>query len=202
MDFFRLYQLAGLGLFLGLASYRAIHLRVRHGIASIVPGRQSRLAFAAFVITWCWALLVVWYVLPGGGRLLVAPLDAPCWRWFPLRVLGAVLIGAGLLLNVLAHHRLGDNWRLGIDERPGGTLVTTGVYGHSRHPIYLFFNLYLAGTMLVEGRPLLLLFWLANGAVLHFEARREEEFLGRRFGAAYAEYRARVRRYWGRRKPA
>jgi protein-S-isoprenylcysteine O-methyltransferase Ste14 len=100
-------------------------------------------------------------------------------------------------LNLLAHIQLGDNWRLGIGQDVDGHLVTTGVYARSRHPIYLFFNLYLAGTLLVEGRPLLLPFWLAVGLVLHLEALREECLLEARFGDAWCRYRGRVRRYWG-----
>ncbi len=83
-----------------------------------------------------------------------------------------------------------------------GQLGTTGVYAHSRHPIYLFFNLFLAGTLLVEGRPLLLPFWLVVALLLHFEALREERYLEAKFGKSSSEYRSRVRRYWGRRSQA
>jgi len=199
MDLFRWFELAALGLFFGLASYRTVHLRLRHGVSGISIDRQNRLALAAFAVTWCWALLVLWYALPLGGRALLPPLDLPSWRWLPLRLLGAGMVVAGSALNLLAHIRLGDNWRLGIGQDVSGRLVTTGIYALSRHPIYLFFNLYLSGTLLIEGRPLLLPFWLVVGLLLHFEALREERFLEARFGEAWCEYRKRVRRYWGRR---
>lgn len=136
---------------------------------------------------------------PIGGHALLPPLDLPSWRWLPLRLLGTGMVAAGSALNLLAHIRLGDNWRLGVGQDVDGQLITTGVYARSRHPIYLFFNLYLAGTLLVEGRPLLLPFWLVVGVLLHFEALREERLLEARFGEAWREYRRRVRRYWGRR---
>jgi protein-S-isoprenylcysteine O-methyltransferase Ste14 len=197
MDPFAVFQLAGLGLFVGLASYRSVRLRRVH-VNAIAPGRASRLALVTFLVTWCWALLVLWYALPAGGRALVPPVDAPLWRLLPLRLVGVLLVAVGFVLNVLAHRALGDSWRLGIDERHPGALVTTGVYARSRHPIYLFFSLYLLGTFLIEGRPLLIGFWLVVGLLLHFEARREERFLESRFGEEYRSYRCRVRRYWGR----
>ena len=198
MDLFRWLELAALGLFLGLASYRAVHLRLRHGVSDIAFDRQNRLAIGAFVITWCWALAVLWYALPIGGHALLPPLDLPVWRWLPSRLVGAGMVAAGSVLNLFAHVQLGDNWRLGIGQIADGQLITTGVYAYSRHPIYLFFNLYFAGTLLVEGRPVLLPFWLVVCLLLHFEALREERFLEVRFGAAWREYRRRVRRYWGR----
>lgn len=199
MDLFRWLELAALGLFLGLASYRTVRLRRRHGVSGIVFDRQNSLVLAAFAATWVWALLVLWYAAPGGGHELLPLLDRPCWRWLPLRLLGAGLVAAGSALNVLAHIRLGDNWRLGIAQVVDGRLITTGVYSYSRHPIYLFFNLLFVGTLLIEGRPLFLLIWLAVGVLLHFQALREECFLEARFGKAWCEYRRRVRRYWGRR---
>jgi protein-S-isoprenylcysteine O-methyltransferase Ste14 len=199
VDPFGWFQLAALGLFLGLASYPTVRLRRRHGVSGIVLTWQNWRALAAFGVTSIWASLVIWYAIPGGSRALVAPLDLPYWRWLPLRLFGSVLVAAGATLNLLAHIRLGDDWRLGIDRLATGRFVTTGVYARSRHPIYLFFNLYFAGTVLVEGRPLLLLPWLIVGILLHFEALREEKFLAERFGGAYGRYRSRVRRYWGRR---
>lgn len=197
VDLLDIAQLAGLGLFAGLATWRAIRLRRRVGVNAIAPGKASRLALVSLIVTWCWALLVLWYILPFGGRPLLPPLDSPLWSSMPLRLAGLVLVAAGLALNILAHHALGDNWRLGIDERHPGSLVTTGVYRYSRHPIYLFFFLYLFGTFIIEGRLLLLGFWLALSLLLHLEALREERFLNDRFGHAYLDYQSRVRRYWG-----
>ncbi|MEO0085042.1 MAG: isoprenylcysteine carboxylmethyltransferase family protein [candidate division WOR-3 bacterium] len=197
VNFFDFVQLAGLGLFAGLATYRAIRLRRLTGVNAIAPGRASRLALAGLIVTWCWTLLLLWYVLPLGGRPLLPPLDSSLWNSAPLSLAGLVLIVTGLALNVLAHRALGDNWRLGIDERHPGSLVTTGIYRYSRHPIYVFFFLYLLGTFLIEGRLLLLGFWLALSLLLHLEALQEERFLESRFGLAYLDYRSRVRRYWG-----
>ncbi|MFO7639669.1 MAG: isoprenylcysteine carboxylmethyltransferase family protein [bacterium] len=202
MSFFAAAQLAGLGLFFGLAAGRAVRLRRRARLNAVAPGRASRLALVALVVTWCWAMLVLWYALPVGGRPLLPPLDTRIWDAIPVRLAGLALVAAGFALNVLAHRALGDNWRLGIDERHPGRLVTSGVYRFSRHPIYLFFNLYFLGTFLIEGRPLLLAWWVVVAVLLHFEARQEERFLAGRFGAAWQAYRARVRRYWGRRPAA
>jgi protein-S-isoprenylcysteine O-methyltransferase Ste14 len=135
VDLFRWLELAALGLFLGLSSYRTVRLRLRYGVNGIACGRQNRLAIGAFAVTWLWALLVLWYALPVGGHALLPPLDLPSWRWLPLRLIGVGMITAGAALNLLAHIQLGDNWRLGIGQDVDGHLVTTGVYARSRHPI-------------------------------------------------------------------
>jgi protein-S-isoprenylcysteine O-methyltransferase Ste14 len=75
-------------------------------------------------------------------------------------------------------------------------LVTTGPYRFSRNPGYLGMAMAYAGTALLAGAlwpfaslvPTLLL--IDRGVI-----RREERYLRRTFGADYANYRARTRRW-------
>lgn len=75
-------------------------------------------------------------------------------------------------------------------------LVTSGVYARTRNPMYLGMALVLLAWSL----------WIAHAAgfavtllfvafVTRFQIVPEERVLGERFGAAYAEYRRRVRRW-------
>ena len=76
------------------------------------------------------------------------------------------------------------------------TLVTTGVYGWTRNPMYVALGLLLSAWALFLGGlwvwvgPLVLVLWLDRLQILPEEAAMEA-----RFGAAYATYRARVRRW-------
>lgn len=76
------------------------------------------------------------------------------------------------------------------------TVVVTGVYRYSRNPMYVGDLLILAGWAI----------WLANAAAFlglplfvaylnRFQISAEERALQARFGAAYAAYRAAVRRW-------
>jgi protein-S-isoprenylcysteine O-methyltransferase Ste14 len=61
-------------------------------------------------------------------------------------------------------------------NRPATTIVRTGLYRFSRNPIYLAFSLFQLGIAI----------WVI---------RREEEYLERKFGAQYLDYKASVRRW-------
>jgi len=54
----------------------------------------------------------------------------------PVRWVGQVLMLAGFALALVAGFRLGRNLTPFPRPRPGGELVTAGVYAFARHPIY------------------------------------------------------------------
>jgi protein-S-isoprenylcysteine O-methyltransferase Ste14 len=95
----------------------------------------------------------------------------------------------------IAVRRLGESWRLGIDRINPGRLVTDGVYGWTRHPIYVALDLLFVGTFLVLGRLIFLVFALVWLPLLHAYMRREERFLSELYGDSYRDYCGRVGRY-------
>jgi protein-S-isoprenylcysteine O-methyltransferase Ste14 len=113
--------------------------------------------------------------LPGPGLLLA---------------LVAVGIATGALL-ALRRHKTEV-----LPTRPTTALVTEGPFGLSRNPIYLAMVLLMAAVALAWGS---LWAWLAVPAVLlaldRLVIAREEAYLAARFGAAYAAYCAKVRRW-------
>ena len=71
-----------------------------------------------------------------------------------------------------------------------------GPYRFSRNPIYLADLLILAGWGLILGAPLALLLVLPMLWMLReWFVKGEEEVLAERFGGAYSDYCARVRRW-------
>lgn len=131
-------------------------------------------------------ILVAWLL----RRLLPLPVMAP------QPVPGDILFGLALALIVWAGATM---LRAGTDprpDRPDAALVTTGPFRFSRNPFYLGFVLIAAGFALRWGD---LWGWLAVAALLRMLDRlaiaREEAYLARRFGAAYRQYRAKVRRW-------
>ena len=70
-------------------------------------------------------------------------------------------------------------------------LVTEGVFGQTRHPLYVGVSAALCGIALIFRLDWLLLLIVPSCVILHFAIVRPEEL----FGDAYQRYKARVPRY-------
>jgi protein-S-isoprenylcysteine O-methyltransferase Ste14 len=128
-------------------------------------------------------------------------------RLFPLRLdwPEAALIrwpvGGGLILIGLAIAAAGirNFGRAATPVRsilPVRALVTTGIHGWSRNPIYVGMLLLYAGIGVAALSPWVLILALPLVVILRYAiVAREEAYLERRFGDAYRQYRARVRRW-------
>jgi protein-S-isoprenylcysteine O-methyltransferase Ste14 len=81
-------------------------------------------------------------------------------------------------------------------RKPTTVIVRTGPYRFSRNPIYLAFSLIQLGIAMWVNSVWLLATLVGAVALMHyFVIRREEEYLERRFGAQYLNYKASVRRW-------
>lgn len=115
--------------------------------------------------------------------------------WPEIRWLGLVAAAAGVVLYVLALRDLGASWRFTIDRERPGELVTSGVFGLTRNPIYLALALIALGASLALGSVLLIVLASAAPPYFHHVIRREERFLAAHYGEAYAKYCADVPRW-------
>ncbi|PSJ40333.1 isoprenylcysteine carboxylmethyltransferase family protein [Zobellella endophytica] len=118
---------------------------------------------------------------------------------FPGRAaLALVILGAGLLVMVVAAGQLLRARTTLLPFRPAeaSQLVTGGLFRWSRNPIYLGDLLLLLAWALWLG-SLLNLPWLVLFVVYmnRVQIAAEEQALSEKFGAAYLDYRARVRRW-------
>lgn len=194
-------QLGALALFLCLAAARAIRIgRRRHVNAFAIRPDHNRwrwaLEISFFVAVNVWAIELALVSVPGGHSLFPAGLGRGVLAVPLLRPTGALMVVVGLGLDITGLAALGESWRLGVDERRPGELVTAGVYRLTRNPIYLFFNLFFWGVFLINGTPAFLLFALLGGANLHLQVLEEERFLEEVHGERYRQYRRAVGRYW------
>jgi len=81
-------------------------------------------------------------------------------------------------------------------RKPTTVIVRTGPYGFSRNPIYLAFSLLQFGIAIWVNSLWLLATLVGAVALIHWVViRREEDYLERRFGALYSDYKASVRRW-------
>ena len=116
----------------------------------------------------------------------VRPLRLPAWS----RPAGLVLAGGGLAVVVAAWRERGP----GSLEAPEA-LVTTGLHGVSRNPIYLGCTAVHLGLAGATRNGWMLATCPVSAALVHRWVLREEGWLHERFGHEYAAYRGRVRRY-------
>lgn len=130
----------------------------------------------------------------GVGRLIDEPSLGLATEW--RRGLAFVLVIGGLLLDGIA---AGTFRRLGTPPepwKPTTALATGGLYRFSRNPIYLGFALTYAGFAVAMDSPVALGLLLPCLIVIdRFVIDREERYLAARFGAEYAAYKEKVRRW-------
>ena len=135
-------------------------------------------------------------------RVRPAPLPGPRAL---TRAAGAAALAAGCALNVWAlverRRRTSGEFRL---EQPE-SIVTTGPYAFSRHPMYLGWWLIHLGVGVLRGSAWVAVTVPVAVLVEHFGGSVvEERELRRQFGAEYARYAERVPQYArvpGRRRP-
>ena len=105
----------------------------------------------------------------------------------------AAVITASILFTRAAVRALGRQWSLGAQVVEGHELVTDGVYGVVRHPIYTgMFSMFLGCALAISSWLGMLIggaLFLAGTAL---RIRSEEELLTAQFGDAYREYARRV----------
>jgi protein-S-isoprenylcysteine O-methyltransferase Ste14 len=116
-------------------------------------------------------------------------------HWFSAYIAGGlILIGIAVLVaGIRNFSRAGTPVR---SIRPTSALVTTGIHGWSRNPIYLGMFLIYGGIGLAVRSPWILILAPPLAATIRYGVvAREEAYLERRFGDAYRDYKARVRRW-------
>ena len=116
-----------------------------------------------------------------------------------VRVGGALALaalGAGLDLSGLWAFRRARTTFSPMRPERSAAVVQTGIYRITRNPMYLGLVLILLGLALYLASPWALLGPLVFAAyITRFQIMPEERVLAARFGAAYADYSARVRRW-------
>ncbi|MGQ0723452.1 MAG: TolC family protein [Candidatus Eiseniibacteriota bacterium] len=139
-------------------------------------------------------LLFLGAVVGGVALDAFAPLPhlSPVARWS-----GVVLVAGALALAALAFRefrRAGTSFET---RRATTAVITTGPYARTRNPLYVALTLLTAGLGLLLDLPwtlplLVPVLWVLHRGVI----LREERYLDRKFGEAYASYRARVPRWF------
>lgn len=149
-----------------------------------VTGQEKALLFALLL-----GMLVAPLVYATTGWLGFADYSLPAWASW----LGVAIVVGGLFVFWRGHRDLGRNWSPTLEIRERHELVTGGIYGVIRHPMYA------SQWLWVIAQPLLLHNWVAGGAGLVvfvpfylLRVREEERMMLESFGDTYRQYMRRV----------
>jgi protein-S-isoprenylcysteine O-methyltransferase Ste14 len=199
--FFDYFQIGSLIIFVLIVFAKAVYIRSTAGINPIVIGRGNRglqLVFelAGFAGLVLWIIEFLSYALHARFHIFGSPLDARLIVSDAARIAGVILVTIGLVIFIWAFISFGNSWRVGVDSQTPGSLVTSGIFAHSRNPIYIFLEFWFVGIFLINGRLIFLIFALVAFAALHYQMLREEKFLSQRHGQEYEDYRIRTGRYF------
>lgn len=200
--FFAYIQIISLGVFLILFIGKAIYLRRREKISAIKiniftrEGAKHVFEIFMFILVNLWTFSLLAYSLNTAFGTFQGLPGLFLFDLLFLKIVGLVLIIIGFFFFIIGLLNMGSSWRLGIDEKNPGKLITSGIYSISRHPIYLFFNLYFLGTFLINGNIVFIVFTVLLGSILHYQLIREEKFLLKVFKKQYEDYIQNVGRYF------
>lgn len=198
--FLDIFQIINLAFFLVVFTGRTVYLGYTQRINPFALGAGKRgLARLLELLLLPWLVLWMLALLVSNLHITYHPIPA-LWNlvWFdqlPGKILGVLLILAGDTVFVWALISMGNSWRIGIDKKSAGALVTNGVFAFSRNPIFAFIDLYFVGTFLVNGTLVFLIFTVLTIIALQYQIFQEESFLLSRYGQDYRDYSRQAGRY-------
>jgi len=162
----------------------------RQGVRAMNFGKQDKTDFLIppFAFFYFYLVFSNAFGWPTVSRQAFFVSSAAAW-------LGVAFCAMALLLMFWSLVSFGRSFRVGIDDETADELVTGGIFAWSRNPLYVAFWFMLLGQLLVFPNWLLLVYLAAATWLFHRQVRREEAYLAQRYGASYADYCKRVRRY-------
>ncbi|MBN2030212.1 isoprenylcysteine carboxylmethyltransferase family protein [bacterium] len=130
--------------------------------------------------------------------LLITHFVFPKYHWIssPFRYIGILPILFGIILNLWTDHLFKKMSTTVKPHELPSTLITTGPFKISRHPMYVGMLSILLGTALICGTVLTLLYpilFIILMEVLFISM--EDNNLTRQFGDDYLQYKKRTRRW-------
>jgi protein-S-isoprenylcysteine O-methyltransferase Ste14 len=138
------------------------------------------------------------YFLVAVLLMLACHVFVPVYRLllFPWTLLGLIPVGVGIGLNLAADRAFKTHATTVKPFQTSTSLVTEGVFGFSRNPMYLGMVCILTGVAGLTGT---LAPWLVipvfMAVLTRVFIRAEEAMLAETFGEAYQAYKRRVRRW-------
>ena len=139
MGFLNYFQIAAVGIFVCVIATKALYSWATTGVNPIVIGRGQGawrivevLSFLALIL---WVLEVLVRAFKLRFDLFPDAVNVGFLQTQAARTLGVSLVGLGMIPFILAFVNFGTSWRIGIDRKTPGSLVTGGIFAITRNPI-------------------------------------------------------------------
>jgi protein-S-isoprenylcysteine O-methyltransferase Ste14 len=145
-------------------------------------------------------LVIAWMTLPylaatRTGTIWALPAFAQDAPFLALRWAAAAVGAVCLVLSIECWARMGRNWRMAVTPDQRTELVTSGLYGYIRHPIYaLSILLMLSTAVVVPTLPVAAMAAIHIGLMI-LKAYNEERFMTGVHGEPYLRYSRRTGRF-------
>jgi protein-S-isoprenylcysteine O-methyltransferase Ste14 len=138
------------------------------------------------------AMLFCWlFFLAKTCNMLTMHYDSTTTQW-----IGIALYALGLIIVILGFIGLGSSVSVGIPEE-NTVLKTGGIYQLSRNPMYLGGFIMCAGSCVYSIHIVNIILFAITFAIHHTIVLKEEQFLEKRFGNNWLDYKMQVHRYLG-----
>ena len=164
-----------------------------HGV-NLIPGepvgRWIRIVWIPTIVGWC---LQPWLT---SGHYFRPPPSNPVWT--VIAFTGAIVCVGATVATFSCWREMGRSWRIGIDPTEKTQLIFGGPFRIVRHPIYALSIFLVLGTLATTPTAAMLGIAVIHIACVQFEAHREEVYLLKLHGSAYAGYMRRVGRFFPR----
>ncbi len=158
------------------------------------PAAETKRKFKGFRIN-AGRILFILLFIASFGKYSFYPFSYPIFPGAHIWIItGTVTVMLGLIVAFIARRTLSKNWSSDIDIKQEHELITTGVYGYVRHPIYTGILLMAAGTVIYTDRIGMVIFFLILLSFFLFKSKEEEEILTKHFGEEYSAYKKRVKK--------
>lgn len=149
-----------------------------------IGGRSQSKLRTLLTNFWVWMWVSYWFLLPFTNRPRIGGIFVT-----PLAITGAILAIFGSSFMLIAMKRLG---RAVFWGNAPAELVTDGVYGFVRHPIYTGEILYVIGWYLLWGSVYALYLYPILPTALWIQSHLEEKRLLERFGDEFKKHKEKV----------
>ena len=184
--------------YLGLAFFwRSFLVWKRTGVNPYVLGKTDNAhEFVGMLFRLTMVAIVAVVILHAVSSKAYEYLSPIIWLDQPLlKYTGLLFLAASLIWTLIAQAQMGNSWRIGIDANNKTPLVTHGIFGISRNPIFLGMRVTLLGFFLILPNAVTFATLLLGDALMQIQVRLEEEYLRQTHGEEYQKYYQRTRRW-------
>ena|SRR3972149_3768663 len=136
------------------------------------------------------AMLFCWlFFLTKTSSTFTMHYDSLITQW-----IGIALYAAGLVIVILGFFGLGSSVSVGLPEEKT-ILKTKGIYQVSRNPMYLGGFVMCIGSCVYSIHIVNFILFVITVVIHHSIVLKEEQFLEKRFGSSWLNYKKKVHRY-------